>query len=508
MFSPINVKARIVLGGKRGDIEPLESACSVAKKKPGKNGGERGSRQPPRDQRFTPSGAASLESFLRKFTSGRGKTRNPLVIAQEIADLAWEASQPQDQAELARRALSVSADCADAYVILANQAASREQARQLLEEGVAAGQRAIGSESFESATGNFWLDQRTRPYMRARLGLAQCLWESGQRSQAADHYTEMLRLNPNDNQGVHYLLLGALVDLDRDAEARGLIERYQQDGSAEWAYTIALLAYRGEGDSTNARSLLWAARDANRHVPDYLVGNRSMPPSPPSYVSRGGEDEAVSYAAHFLRMWRSSLGAIPWLRKTLTLPLPQPPKPRKPIWSLFRYAFLRLPQVAEEVWQIDACRLPLAQADGKTNRPPWALVLWNRTEDNIMTFEAGDAQPSLSEAWNVLVEALLRPRRRSASSYGDPSAAEDLFQGLAGKAPPDRHRVPALRVLGRPRPRDGRPSAGLGRSAAVPGRARDARGSEPRRSVRPAAEHRRIVAGRRPPSAWLAGTRR
>ena len=410
MFSPINVKARIVLGGKRGDIEPLESACSVAKKKPGKNGGERGSRQPPRDQRFTPSGAASLESFLRKFTSGRGKTRNPLVIAQEIADLAWEASQPQDQAELARRALSVSADCADAYVILANQAASREQARQLLEEGVAAGQRAIGSESFESATGNFWLDQRTRPYMRARLGLAQCLWESGQRSQAADHYTEMLRLNPNDNQGVRYLLLGALVDLDRDAEARGLIERYQQDGSAEWAYTIALLAYRGEGDSTNARSLLWAARDANRHVPDYLVGNRSMPPSPPSYVSRGGEDEAVSYAAHFLRMWRSSLGAIPWLRKTLTLPLPQPPKPRKPIWSLFRYAFLRLPQVAEEVWQIDACRLPLAQADGKTNRPPWALVLWNRTEDNIMTFEAGDAQPSLSEAWNVLVEALLRPR--------------------------------------------------------------------------------------------------
>ena len=135
-----------------------------------------------------------------------------------------------------------------------------------------------------------------------------------------------------------------------------------------------------------------------------------MPPTPPSYISLGGEDEAISYAAQFLRTWRSSAGAIPWLRKTLKVPLPQPPKPRKPAWSLFRHAFLRLPQVDEEVWQLDVCRLPLSQADGKTYRPPWALVLWNRTEDAILTFEAGDAQPTVGEAWDVLIEALLRPR--------------------------------------------------------------------------------------------------
>ena len=92
------------------------------------------------------------------------------------------------------------------------------------------------------------------------------------------------------------------------------------------------------------------------------------------------------------------------------MPLPQPPKPRKPAWSLFRHAFLRLPQVDEEVWQLDVCRLPLSQADGKAFRPPWALVLWNRTEDTILTFEAGDSQPTLGEAWDVLIEALLRPR--------------------------------------------------------------------------------------------------
>jgi tetratricopeptide (TPR) repeat protein len=388
----------------------IKGYIMAKKKKKAKKASNAKARRPAKSQGFAPSASASMEGLLRKFASGRGKLRSPLAIAQEIADLAWEAPRPQEQAELARQALSVSPDCADAYVILANQAASRDQARQLLEEGVAAGRRAIGSKTFETAAGRFWLDQQTRPYMRARLGLAQCLWESGQRAQAAEHYAEMLSLNPNDNQGVRYLLLGALVDLDRDVEAQRLLRRYKHDGSAEWAYTTALLAFRREGDSAISRSLLRAAFEANQHVPAYLVGNKSMPPAPPSYISLGGEDEAISYAAQFLRAWRSSAGAIPWLRKTLKVPLPQPAKPRKPAWSLFRHAFLRLSQVAEEVWQLDVCRLPLSQADGKTYRPPWALVLWNHTEDAILAFEAGDAQPTVGEAWDALIEALLRPR--------------------------------------------------------------------------------------------------
>jgi hypothetical protein len=149
-------------------------------------------------------------------------------------------------------------------------------------------------------------------------------------------------------------------------------------------------------------------------VPEYLLGNKTMPSRPPTHVSPGDEDEAISYAAQFLRTWRGSTGAIPWLRKTLKVPLPQPPKRRKPAWSLFRHAFLRLPQTKGEVWQLDVCRLPMIavaeQPDDGDQRPPWALILWNRTEDAILTFEAGDEQPTITEAWDMLIEALLRPR--------------------------------------------------------------------------------------------------
>ena len=351
------------------------------------------------------------KDFCESSLPAAGNSATRLAIAQDIADLAWEAPRPQEQAELARQALNVSPDCADAYVILANQAASRDQARQLLEEGVAAGQRAIGPKTFETSAGHFWLDQRTRPYMRARLGLAQCLWESGQRAQAVEHYAEMLRLNPNDNQGVRYLLLGGLVDLDRDEDAQRLLQRYEHDGSAEWAYTTALLAFRREGDSAVSRTLVASGvRHEPAMFPITWLATRACRRCRRRTSALAARTRPISYAAQFLRTWRSSSGAIPWLRKTLKVPLPQPPKPRKPAWSLFRHAFLRLPQVGGEVWQLDVCRLPLSQADGKTYRPPWALVLWNCTEDTILTFEAGDAQPTVGEAWDVLIEALLRPR--------------------------------------------------------------------------------------------------
>ena len=73
---------------------------------------------------------------------------------------------------LAREALALWPDCADAYVLLAQAASSLEEARELLEQGVAAGERALGRSVFVEDAGDFWLIFETRPYMRARAALA------------------------------------------------------------------------------------------------------------------------------------------------------------------------------------------------------------------------------------------------------------------------------------------------------------------------------------------------
>lgn len=97
--------------------------------------------------------------------------------------------------------------------------------------------------------GDFWGLIETRPYMRARFGLAMALWSCGQGEEAAAHGAELLRLNPDDNQGVRYLLLTWLVALGRDDDAGALMKTYKHEGAGGWAWTAKNI--------TNAPRLRW-----------------------------------------------------------------------------------------------------------------------------------------------------------------------------------------------------------------------------------------------------------
>lgn len=236
----------------------------------------------------------------------------PLEKAQDLMYRAFEA-RGRRRTQLARKALELSADCADAYVLLAEHASDPETARGLYAQGVAAGERALGPRTFEEEAGHFWGMIQTRPYMRARLGLAHCLEELGRVDEAIGHYQELLRLNPNDNQGVRYVLLPVLLAAARDTEAGALLAHFEEDISAAWRYGWALWTFRREGDSQLARERLREAVRANRHVPKYLSGKAEWPgPLPESYAF-GSEEEAVICADELVDAWRATPGAERWL---------------------------------------------------------------------------------------------------------------------------------------------------------------------------------------------------
>src|SRR3990172_7838934 len=83
--------------------------------------------------------------------------RSPLEEAQDLMYKAWQSSNRSQRIKLARQALEISPDCADAYVLLAEESAtSLVEARTLYEQGVKAGERALGPELFEEMGGGFW----------------------------------------------------------------------------------------------------------------------------------------------------------------------------------------------------------------------------------------------------------------------------------------------------------------------------------------------------------------
>lgn len=187
----------------------------------------------------------AMEGVMRGLLGGLVGPREetPLSKAQDLMYEAFESHDPMERVELAKKALELCPDCADAYVLLAEHTKNRKEALDLFEKGVAAGERALGPEAFRDDVGHFWGLIETRPYMRAREGLASTLWTMGRRDEAIGHLQDMLRLNPNDNQGVRDTLAGWLLAEERDEELARLFEQYGEE-TTHWVYFKALVASR------------------------------------------------------------------------------------------------------------------------------------------------------------------------------------------------------------------------------------------------------------------------
>ncbi len=238
-----------------------------------------------------------------------------LQEANRLADQAWKDNDPKQRLSLARKALKTSPDCAEAYLVLAYEAETPEESLAWLEKAVQAGERALGQEFIRQNAGALWDWRDARPYLRARDGLAETLEDLGRPEEALAHYNESLKLNQEDHQGVRYRALRLLLQLKRDAEAQALIDEYEEDISATWAYSRALLAFRKHGDLSQSRKLLKRAFRVNPSVPAYLTGAKPLPTEAPEVIGFGDENEAIDYALEYYPLWWNTPGAVDWLKR-------------------------------------------------------------------------------------------------------------------------------------------------------------------------------------------------
>lgn len=142
--------------------------------------------------------------------------------------------------------------------------------------------------------------------------------------EALNHYRELLRLNPGDNQGVRYLYLPLLLKMGLDAEAARFMKNSHDEPTANWTYTRALLAYRLGGDCSSARMELRKAVKVNTYVAGYLLADEDPDGIPASY-SLGSREEAVVCASELRSAFATTPGAPQWL-KTEAGPLQRDPQ--------------------------------------------------------------------------------------------------------------------------------------------------------------------------------------
>ena len=215
----------------------------------------------------------------------------------------------------AMEAVDIDPNCVDALHILSVLGSeSDEELIDHLRRTIERGKKGLGKKFFKENAGHFWGMIETRPYMRVLGELARLLNSTGKAEEAITHWEEMLRLNPGDNQGIRYPLLGAYLEIGSQSGANQIFADYPDEGSAMFAWAQVLANFL-TGDEKAATRSLSTARKANKHVEAFLTGRKKLPKDPPGYYSPGEPSEAYVCVEEIGAAWKKHPEAMKWLKQ-------------------------------------------------------------------------------------------------------------------------------------------------------------------------------------------------
>ena len=243
-----------------------------------------------------------------------------LSDANEIARQGLDA-QGEERLALARRALATSPLCARAHVLRAMEAERHsDDAIAHWRRAVSAGATAIGPAGFRDlTTGKGDGGDHAGPYIHALQGLATALWARGVRPEAIETLQRAVRSDPEDEFVLRYTLIGWLLAVGRDHEARALLGmREPTHDKAEWNWSALLLAFRTAADTEETRTMRRETMRANLEIPRALI--RGEVPedawkvgTSPLDPARQPFDEAECVLESVGEAWRETPGALDWL---------------------------------------------------------------------------------------------------------------------------------------------------------------------------------------------------
>ena len=260
-----------------------------------------------------------INEFMSKFMDEPIPSFPPEALtdeekAQDLVFAAYEEKNPTKSMELIMEALMLDHDCIEAFEYMGEQSDFAPIATAFYEKGISIGRVKFGGKFMKENKGHFWAMHETRPFMRCLNNYADCLYTLGKFSESIAIQEEMIKLNPNDNQGVRDLLMLRLIHMNERAKFLKYDKMFNDHLMAFPLYNRALYWFMTEGETENSNEMLKKALNANKFAAAKLLLKRDVKSIPDLY-SPGQKSEGDYYAYFAKPVWENIEGALEWLKK-------------------------------------------------------------------------------------------------------------------------------------------------------------------------------------------------
>lgn len=207
--------------------------------------------------------------------------RERLADAKELVYDGWEllASDVREAKKCFSQAITLDPDLADAHNGLAEVALAKGDVVAAEKHYLTAYEKAKASLGTEDKNAfSWWGELETRPYMRSRHGLGLLYLNVGRYEQAIALFEDLLARNPNDNQGIRYLVAPAHLlkdDLPGALAAFDWFERHYAEDIPDphFLFNWGLASFMA-GRFEDAAMLFRSAYFANPYLLPLVLGRK------------------------------------------------------------------------------------------------------------------------------------------------------------------------------------------------------------------------------------------
>ncbi len=335
----------------------------------------------------------------------RPRSDDPAARERAREILHKELDRGTDPEDAAKRALDVSDECVEAWLVLSDAAVSLDEARKRIRRAVEAATLVLGERGLREHRGRLGADPEGVDYLHALAALARVQTAEDRAEQAVQTLHGVLEMDPSDPAVVRGDLLLLLLALARDEEADELVARHPLEANADWMYGRALVRRRralDEAALARAGEALDRALEAFPAGADAILGEGEARPGRPPAID-----------PLLVQAYGDTEGAADWVRArrdARRADAPAPAAPSRVDDALADRRFSALEHV-EEAWEVSGGR-----REALARR---ALELW----------------PDASDAWRAIASVTATPGARIAA-LREAVAASDRVLGRDVRAAP------------------------------------------------------------------------